>query len=93
MKTNEKLELTVKERTAELSRSIESLKTAQEQLVQSEKLAALGQMTAGIAHEIQNPLNFVTNFYSVVDMLINVFYLFQYLLFLIINLLIFFIYI
>ncbi len=62
VKANEKLDLTVKERTAELSRTIESLKTTQEQLVQSEKLAALGQMTAGIAHEIQNPLNFVTNF-------------------------------
>jgi two-component system, NtrC family, sensor kinase len=52
---NETLEKQVEERTAEL-------KTSQNQLIQSEKLASLGELTAGIAHEIQNPLNFVNNF-------------------------------
>ena len=52
----------VKARTEELSRSIEELQTAQGRLVQTEKLASLGQLTAGIAHEIKNPLNFVNNF-------------------------------
>ena len=49
-------------RTAELSESLEDLRTAQDRLVQTEKLASLGQLTAGIAHEIKNPLNFVNNF-------------------------------
>ena len=42
--------------------SLEDLRTAQDRLVQTEKLASLGQLTAGIAHEIKNPLNFVNNF-------------------------------
>ena len=46
----------------ELAKAMEELKSMQEQLVQREKLASLGQLTAGIAHEIQNPLNFVNNF-------------------------------
>ena len=45
--------------------SLEDLRTAQDRLVQTEKLASLGQLTAGIAHEIKNPLNFVNNFSSV----------------------------
>jgi signal transduction histidine kinase len=49
-------------RTRELTRSLEDLRTAQDRLVQTEKLASLGQLTAGIAHEIKNPLNFVNNF-------------------------------
>jgi signal transduction histidine kinase len=49
-------------RTAELSRSLLDLRAAQDRLVQTEKLASLGQLTAGIAHEIKNPLNFVNNF-------------------------------
>jgi len=49
----------------ELIMAIEKLKSTQEQLVQAEKLASLGQLTAGIAHEIQNPLNFVNNFSEV----------------------------
>ena len=53
------------QRTQELARSIEDLRTAQDRLVQTEKLASLGQLTAGIAHEIKNPLNFVNNFSSV----------------------------
>jgi signal transduction histidine kinase len=49
-------------KTTELARSLEDLRVAQDRLVQTEKLAALGQLTAGIAHEIKNPLNFVNNF-------------------------------
>jgi len=52
----------VQERTRELSQSLDELRTAQDRLVQTEKLASLGQLTAGIAHEIKNPLNFVNNF-------------------------------
>ena len=52
----------VQERTRELSRSLNDLRTAQDRLIQTEKLASLGQLTAGIAHEIKNPLNFVNNF-------------------------------
>ncbi|WP_229236226.1 sensor histidine kinase [Emticicia sp. TH156] len=59
---NEMLEKQVAERTAELARSLDDLKKTQTQLIQSEKLASLGELTAGIAHEIQNPLNFVNNF-------------------------------
>ena len=55
----------VKLRTDELSRSLKDLQTAQNCLIQTEKLASLGQLTAGIAHEIKNPLNFVNNFASV----------------------------
>jgi GAF domain-containing protein len=49
-------------RTDDLTRSLEDLRAAQDRLVQTEKLASLGQLTAGIAHEIKNPLNFVNNF-------------------------------
>jgi ligand-binding sensor domain-containing protein/signal transduction histidine kinase len=61
---NEKnrLEKKVEERTTELNQSLELLKETQSQLVQQEKLASLGALTAGIAHEIKNPLNFVNNF-------------------------------
>jgi signal transduction histidine kinase len=51
-------------RTNELGHSLENLQKAQDRLIQSEKLASLGQLTAGIAHEIKNPLNFVNNFSS-----------------------------
>jgi two-component system, NtrC family, sensor kinase len=52
----------VQERTRELAASLDELRAAQDRLVQTEKLASLGQLTAGIAHEIKNPLNFVNNF-------------------------------
>ncbi len=52
----------LQQRTRELSQSLDDLRAAQDRLVQTEKLASLGQLTAGIAHEIKNPLNFVNNF-------------------------------
>ena len=62
---NVRLFESVEARTRELAKSLEDLRTAQDRLVQTEKLASLGQLTAGIAHEIKNPLNFVNNFSSV----------------------------
>src|SRR5271169_6056268 len=62
---NVRLFESVEARTRELAKSLEELRTAQDRLVQTEKLASLGQLTAGIAHEIKNPLNFVNNFSSV----------------------------
>ena len=53
------------QRTRELAKSLQDLRTAQDRLVQTQKLASLGQLTAGIAHEIQNPLNFINNFSGV----------------------------
>jgi two-component system, NtrC family, sensor kinase len=51
-----------RKRTRELAESLEDSRTTQDRLVQTQKLASLGQLTAGIAHEIKNPLNFVNNF-------------------------------
>jgi signal transduction histidine kinase len=62
---NARLFANVEIRTGELARSLKDLRTAQDRLVQTEKLASLGQLTAGIAHEIKNPLNFVNNFSAV----------------------------
>jgi signal transduction histidine kinase/ligand-binding sensor domain-containing protein len=59
------LEEKVTHRTSQLTKSIDDLKNTQSQLIQSEKMASLGELTAGIAHEIQNPLNFVNNFSEV----------------------------
>ena len=61
---NARLFESVEARTRELAQSLENLQTAQDRLVQTQKLASLGQLTAGIAHEIKNPLNFVNNFSS-----------------------------
>ncbi len=69
---NSELEMMVAQRTAEitqqkeaLEQTVQELKATQAQLIQQEKLASLGELTAGIAHEIQNPLNFVNNFSEV----------------------------
>jgi two-component system NtrC family sensor kinase len=62
---NETLEHQVQQRTGELQRSLTDLRATQAQLIQKEKMASLGELTAGIAHEIQNPLNFVNNFSEV----------------------------
>jgi signal transduction histidine kinase len=62
---NVRLFESVEARTRELAKSLEDLRTTQDRLVQTQKLASLGQLTAGIAHEIKNPLNFVNNFSAV----------------------------
>ena len=62
---NVRLFESVETRTRELAHSLQELRTTQDRLIQTEKLASLGQLTAGIAHEIKNPLNFVNNFAAV----------------------------
>ena len=68
---NVRLFESVEARTLELAKSLEDLRTTQDRLVQTQKLASLGQLTAGIAHEIKNPLNFVNNFSVVSSELID----------------------
>ena len=68
---NVRLFESVEARTRELAKSLEELRTTQDRLVQTQKLALLGQLTAGIAHEIKNPLNFVNNFSGISTELID----------------------
>jgi GAF domain-containing protein len=68
---NVRLFESVEARTRELAASLENLRTTQDRLIQTQKLASLGQLTAGIAHEIKNPLNFVNNFSGVSAELID----------------------
>ena len=70
-KEKQLLEEKVTQRTNQLSQSLQELRATQEQLIQSEKMASLGELTAGIAHEMQNPLNFVNNFSEVSNELLD----------------------
>jgi len=64
-KNKQKANTLLKEQKEEIESTLEKLESTQSQLIQSEKMASLGELTAGIAHEIQNPLNFVNNFSEV----------------------------
>src|SRR5262249_23619828 len=68
---NVRLFESVETRTRELAKSLEDLRATQDRLVQTQKLASLGQLTAGIAHEIKNPLNFINNFSGLSSELID----------------------
>src|SRR6188768_1437635 len=67
----QKKSLVIEDANKALTQTLEELKTTQVQLIQSEKMASLGELTAGIAHEIQNPLNFVNNFSEVSNEMIE----------------------
>jgi len=71
LRENRLLEVKVTHRTNQLNKSLQDLQATQNQLIQSEKMASLGELTAGIAHEIQNPLNFINNFSDVNKELID----------------------
>ena len=61
-RSKQRANILLQEQKEQIQKTLEELKTTQAQLIQSEKMASLGELTAGIAHEIQNPLNFVNNF-------------------------------
>jgi signal transduction histidine kinase len=67
----QKTNMLLLEQKNKIEHTLEELKLTQKQLIQSEKMASLGELTAGIAHEIQNPLNFVNNFSEVNEELLN----------------------
>jgi two-component system NtrC family sensor kinase len=67
----QKKSLVIEDANKALTQTLEELKATQAQLIQSEKMASLGELTAGIAHEIQNPLNFVNNFSEVSNELLD----------------------
>lgn len=68
---NRTLEKRVHERTAELARTLDELTETQDHLVQAERLAAVGELAAGVAHEVNNPLNFARNSLRALDVLID----------------------
>ena len=70
-KHKQKVNTQLEQQKEELQKTLSELKSTQSQLIQSEKMASLGELTAGIAHEIQNPLNFVNNFSEVSNELIS----------------------
>ena len=67
----QKKSLVIEDANKALTQTLEELRATQAQLIQSEKMASLGELTAGIAHEIQNPLNFVNNFSEVSNELLD----------------------
>ena len=70
-KQKQKVNLLLKNQNQKVEKTLSELKDTQAQLIQSEKMASLGELTAGIAHEIQNPLNFVNNFSEINQELIQ----------------------